>query len=47
RVADKSIYDITSLTIAQEKTFFTALEKSGQLTAREKKIGARIIKEIC
>ena len=47
RVADKSIYDITSLTVDQEKKFFTALEKSSELSAREKKISTRIIKEIC
>ena len=50
RVADKSIYDITSLTVDQEKKFFTALENPPAggpgLTAREKKISARIIKEI-
>ncbi|MDO8593162.1 MAG: excinuclease ABC subunit UvrA [bacterium] len=54
KIAGRSIDDVASLTIDQEKKFFSDLENplrrtadgEARLTAREKKISARIIKEI-
>ncbi len=46
KVADLSIIDIATKTIDDTKEFFIELEKSKDLTAREKKIAAPIIKEI-
>jgi len=47
KVGGQSIYDVSSKTTDRIKTFFTALEKSAELTSREKKIATPIIKEIC
>ncbi|NIA18296.1 MAG: excinuclease ABC subunit UvrA [Actinobacteria bacterium] len=46
KVADLSIHDITEQTIDTVKEFFVGLEKSKTLSARDKKIGAQILKEI-
>ncbi len=46
KVAGRSIYDVTSATVDKEKKFFTDLENSKELTAREKKIASPIIKEV-
>ncbi len=46
KIAGLSIYDATSKTIDQAKKFFADLEKSDELSAREKKISAQILKEI-
>jgi len=46
KVADLSIHDIADKTIDQAKQFFNELEKSKQLSARDKKISSLIIKEI-
>ena len=46
KIADLSIYDITEQTIDSAKKFFAGLEKSKILSARDKKIGAQILKEI-
>ncbi len=46
-VAGQSIYDITSKTIDKIKKIFSDLANSSVLTGREKKIGSRIMKEIC
>jgi len=46
QVAGLSIYDITEKTIDAAKEFFTDLEKSKTLSARDRKIGAQILKEI-
>ena len=47
KIAGQSIYDVSSKTTDQIKIFFTALEKSTDLSARDKKISVQIIKEIC
>jgi excinuclease ABC subunit A len=41
-----SIYDITSQTIENEKKFFEDFEKLKNLTARDRKVSAQILKEI-
>lgn len=46
KIAGLSIYDVSSKTIDRAKEFFTELENSKELSAREKKISAQIIKEI-
>ncbi|MDP2708942.1 MAG: excinuclease ABC subunit UvrA [bacterium] len=46
KVAGRSIHDVTSDTIDRVKKFFTALEASSELSAREKKISLPIVKEI-
>lgn len=46
KIADLSIYDITSKTIAESKKFFTELENTKILSARDKKISVQILKEI-
>ena len=46
-VDGESIYGVTSKTIGRTKKFFCDLTASSALTGREKKIGARIIREIC
>ncbi len=46
KIADLSIYEVTSKTIDQSKEFFSELEKSKDLSARDKKISAQILKEI-
>ena len=46
KVAESSIHEVTNKTIGEAKIFFSELEKSKTLTAREKKIGAQILKEI-
>jgi excinuclease ABC subunit A len=46
KIEGLSIYDITSQTIENEKIFFEEFEKSKNLTARDKKISAQILKEI-
>ncbi len=45
-IADHSIHDVTSKTIDESKKFFTALEQDKQLSVRDKKIAAQILKEI-
>lgn len=45
KIADNSIYDVTSRTITEAKKFFTKLETS-DLSARNKKISSQILKEI-
>lgn len=46
KVADLSIYDITSKTIDKSKGFFSELESTNILSARDKKISVQILKEI-
>ena len=46
KINDLSIYEITSQTIENEKKFFEDFERSKNLTARDKKISAQILKEI-
>jgi len=46
KILDHSIYDLSTKTIDQAKKFFTELEKSKKLSARDKKISNTIIKEI-
>ena len=46
KIADLSINDVATKTIDDTKEFFVSLEKSKELTARDKKIAAPIIKEI-
>jgi excinuclease ABC subunit A len=45
-IAEESIYDVTSKTVAQTKKFFTDLADAATLTVREKKISLRLMKEI-
>lgn len=45
-VADKSIYDITSMSISDAQEFFDELQKSKNMSARDKKISTQILKEI-
>lgn len=47
KIADLSIYDISSQTIAESQQFFLNLENGKILTTREKKIIAQVLKEIC
>ncbi|MFA5360169.1 MAG: excinuclease ABC subunit UvrA, partial [Patescibacteria group bacterium] len=47
KIADMSIYDISSKTIDQEKKFFNELTNSKTISARDKKIATQILKEIC
>jgi excinuclease ABC subunit A len=47
KIANQSIHDITSQTVDKVKKFFSGLLTANLLTLREKKISARIIKEIC
>ncbi len=47
KIADLSIYDISSKTIDQEKKFFSELANSKIISIRDKKIAAQILKEIC
>ena len=47
KIADMSIYDISSKTIDQEKKFFNELTNSKTISARDKKISTQILKEIC
>lgn len=42
-----SIYDVSSKTIEQGKKFFSELSNSKTISARDKKISAQILKEIC
>ncbi|MBU4347104.1 excinuclease ABC subunit UvrA [Candidatus Parcubacteria bacterium] len=46
KIAEHSIYDVSGKTIDRAKEFFSDLEKSNKLSAREKKISGLIIKEI-
>ncbi|MFH0955814.1 MAG: excinuclease ABC subunit UvrA [Candidatus Falkowbacteria bacterium] len=46
-IAGLSIYDISEKTIDQEKKFFSELANSKIISARDKKISAQILKEIC
>ncbi len=46
KVADRSIYDVTSKTISEAKKFFSGLETGNELSARDKKIASQILKEI-
>jgi len=46
KIADLSINDVATKTIDDAKDFFLGLEKAKELTARDKKIAAPIIKEI-
>lgn len=46
KVADHSIYDVTTKNISKAKEFFEELESSKTLSARDKKISVQIIKEI-
>ena len=46
-VAGESIYGVTSKPIEQTKKFCAELLNSSILTAREKKISSRLVKEIC
>jgi len=45
-VADKSIDEITSMSISDAQKFFEELEKSKTLSARDRKISSQILKEI-
>ncbi len=47
KITGLSIYDITEKTIDQEKKFFNELSNSKIISARDKKISAQILKEIC
>ncbi len=47
KIAGQSIYDVSNKTTDQIKIFFTAWEKSDDLSLRDKKISTPIIKEIC
>jgi len=44
---DLSIHDISSKAINEARDFFLELEKTKRLSARDKKVAAQIIKEIC
>jgi len=46
-IAGESIYDISEKTIDREKEFFSRLANSKTISARDKKISAQILKEIC
>jgi len=46
KIADLSIYEIAIKTIDDLKIFFSAFEKSKELSARDKKVSIQIIKEI-
>jgi len=46
KVAGLSIHDVSTKTISDAKIYFEELENSKELSARDKKIGAQIIKEI-
>jgi len=46
-IAGLSIFDISEKTIDQEKKFFGDLAASKTISARDKKISAQILKEIC
>lgn len=46
KIAGLSIHDVSTKTISEAKVYFEELEKSKELSARDKKIGAQIIKEI-
>ncbi len=46
KIAEHSIYDVSGKTIDKAKEFFSDLEKSNKMSAREKKISCLIIKEI-
>jgi len=46
-IADQSIYDVAAKPIDQAKKFCSELLNSKVLTAREKKISSRLLKEIC
>lgn len=46
KIANLSIYEVTSKTIDHSKEFFSELEKSKDLSTRDKKISAQILKEI-
>ncbi|MFH1583378.1 MAG: excinuclease ABC subunit UvrA [Candidatus Falkowbacteria bacterium] len=47
KITGLSIYDISAKTIDQEKKFFSQLTNSKIISARDKKISAQILKEIC
>jgi len=47
KIAGLSIYDVSEKTIDQEKKFFSELTNSKTISARDKKISAQILKEIC
>jgi len=47
KVNELSIYDVTTKTIDKAKEFCLGLSKAKKLSARDKKISAQIIKEIC
>lgn len=46
KIAGLSIHEVTKKPIDQAKKFFNELEKSSELSVREKKISAQILKEI-
>ncbi len=46
KIAEQSIYDVSSKTIEQIKKYFKLLEENKALTQKEKKVSALIIKEI-
>jgi len=46
KIANQSIYDITSKTIDEAKKFFLDIDKKNVLSARDKKISIQILKEI-
>jgi excinuclease ABC subunit A len=46
KIAGLSIFDISTKTIDDSKEFFTSLETSKELTARDRKIASPIVKEI-
>ncbi|PLX20530.1 excinuclease ABC subunit UvrA [Candidatus Parcubacteria bacterium] len=46
KVADKSIDQISAMSILEAKDFFDDLEKSKSLSARDKKISSQVLKEI-
>ncbi|MDD5031839.1 MAG: excinuclease ABC subunit UvrA [Patescibacteria group bacterium] len=47
KIDDQSIHDVSTKAINEAKNFFQGLERSKNLSARDKKISSQIIKEIC
>jgi len=47
KITGQSIHEVTTKTIDDAQLYFCSLPGAKELTAREKKISARIIKEIC
>jgi len=47
KISGLSIHEVTSQTVEEAKEFFEGLESSQKFSAKEKKISAQILKEIC